>query len=99
MALSVGVPACPRIEEMQRGVAEFRRAWIAEADTDAAEEETQPARGADVGIEFVAAGLGDHPRFLRVVGVLEIFETLGQPFRFGGLERLSGGLGGVAAEP
>ena len=56
MALGVGVTPRARIEEMQRGVAEFRRAFEAHADTGAAEFEVQAAGRADVGIELVAAG-------------------------------------------
>ena len=52
MALGVGVLHRPWTEDIQRGVAEFRRAFEAHAETGVAEVEVQAAGGADIGIEL-----------------------------------------------
>src|SRR3954452_10133681 len=95
MALGVGVMPRAWIEEMQRGVTEFRRTFEAHADTGTAEFEVQAAGRADVGVELVTAGFGEHPRFLAGV---ERFHIFGQHFRFGCLERPSVGPGGLTAD-
>ncbi len=73
MALRVSVLHCPWTQDMQWGIAEFRRAFKAHADTRVAKLEAKAAGGADVRIELVAASFGDHPRFLGGVVVVEVF--------------------------